>query len=970
MRRLILLVMIIGLALFSQSFAGTTGKITGKVLEASTKQPLPMANVIIEGTNLGAATDMEGDYIIINIPPGIYTLKAFMMGYKTVNQTEVRVRIDLTTTINFNLEETVIEGEAVTVVAERPMVQKDITSSRSIVGSQEIQEMPVENFQQVLELQSGVVQSSGGALHVRGGRSNEVMYLIDGISVTDPYSSSMAISVENAAIQELEFVSGTFNAEYGQAMSGIVNIVTKEGSKDYHGEIRAYTGDYFSSNDDIFFNVNEINPFAIRDFQSSLSGPIPLTNNKLSFFFSGRHYDTDSYLYGIRRFSPADSNSYSGDAQEWLVEETGDGAFVPMSTYFKTNAQVKIAYSLTPSMKLTYNGIWEKDQSNSYSQKFKLNPDGRTTGYGNAFNHILSWTHALSPRTFYSFKFSNFYNSGKSYVNEDPLSPLYVSDKRFDRSSTYQYYMGGMSLGHYYRSTLTNNYKFELTSQINKVHQIKVGADFRWNKLFLDSYSVLVDESTNFKAQIPDVTMYAHDRYTNKPYDFAAFFQDKIELKDMIVNFGLRFEYFNPRGRLLTDERDPNLWKPNKYTILNAISDNRTVRVKVPVRIDANTGERTIINPETGEPLEANPEKIRLLVLDSKKREAAEYLSNVTLVDTSSGQPITPGDMAWFKDSSPRYQISPRIGIAYPITDKGVIHVSYGHFLQVPDYQYLYSNPEFEVDMGSGQVESLMGNADLKPQQTVSYEIGLQQQLTDDISIDITGFYKDIRNLLGTEIFKTYSQDMYALYVNRDYGNVRGITLALDKRYSNYVSGSLDYTYSVSEGNASDPNTAYYDQRSGKEPEKQLIPLDWDQSNTLNISVNISKPKDWGMSYILQYGSGLPYTPTSTGVQGFQNLQTTFQNSSRKPTRFNVDVKLHKDFYYSKYQLSLFCNIYNLFDIKNEDYVFSDTGRANYSLTQLRTSDTPGPNTISEYFVYPTFYSAPRSVRVGMAFTF
>jgi hypothetical protein len=124
------------------------------------------------------------------------------------------------------------------------------------------------------------------------------------------------------------------------------------------------------------------------------------------------------------------------------------------------------------------------------------------------------------------------------------------------------------------------------------------------------------------------------------------------------------------------------------------------------------------------------------------------------------------------------------------------------------------------------------------------------------------------------------------------------------------------------------------------------------------------------MSYILQYGSGLPYTPTSTGVQGFQNLQTTFQNSSRKPTRFNVDVKLYKDFYYSKYQLSLFCNIYNLFDIKNEDYVFSDTGRANYSLTQLRTSDTPGPNTISEYFVYPTFYSAPRSVRVGMAFTF
>jgi outer membrane receptor protein involved in Fe transport len=268
-------------------FSGTTGKITGVVVDSETKNPLPGANVIIDGTSLGAATDTEGHYIIINIPPGVYKVKAMMMGYTTTNMTEVRVNVNLTTTVKFELKPTVLEmGEEVTIVADREMIQKDITSSRAIIGAQQIKEMPVENFYQVLELQAGVVQGSGGEMHIRGGRSSEVTYLVDGISVTDPYSSSMAVSVENAAIQELELVSGTFNAEYGHAMSGIVNIVTKEGGKKYTGELRSYFGDYFSTDKDLYLNIDEINPFSILDTQGSLSGPVPFTNNKLTFFSS------------------------------------------------------------------------------------------------------------------------------------------------------------------------------------------------------------------------------------------------------------------------------------------------------------------------------------------------------------------------------------------------------------------------------------------------------------------------------------------------------------------------------------------------------------------------------------------------------------------------------------------------------------------------------------------------------------
>ena len=964
--------LLILLLFVSFAHAGTTGKVTGIVVDGDTKQPLPGANVIIEGTNMGAATDLEGNFIIINVPPGIYTLKAMMIGYSAMRVTNVRVSVNLTTTVNFELKTTVLDmGKEVTIVAERPLIQKDITSSRAIIGTQEIQKMPVENFYQVLELQAGVVRGSGGEMHIRGGRSNEVAYMVDGVSVTDPYSSSMAVTVENSAIQELELVSGTFNAEYGQAMSGVVNIVTKEGGSKYRGELRSYIGDYFSTHDETFMNIDEINPFSIQDYQWSLSGPVVYTDNKLTFFISGRLYQNNGYLYGIRRYSPSDSNSYIGtNPADWIIQETGNGELVPMSKNRQLSTQLKLAYNLKPNMKVTYSLFYERDRGQSYSHRFKYDPDGRTTGYKNGISQILTWTHTLSPNTFYSVKYSNFFNQGESYVYADPYDPRYVSSKRFDRAGVYNFYMGGMSLGHYDRFTLTNLVKAEITSQVNKTHQVKAGVQARWNKLFLNSFSILIDRTTNWEPKVPDVTLLSHDRYSNYPRDFSCYVQDKIELKDMIVNLGIRFEYFDPNSKILTDYRDPNLWKPNKYAILDAVTDQGTKRVKVPVRIDPTTGEQTIIDPNTGEPMGANHNSIRLLVLNSEKQESPQYLSNVTLVDTTTGNPISRGNLSWFEGTTPKYQISPRIGIAYPITNRGVIHISYGHFLQIPNYSYLYTNPEFEVALSTGQAGSLMGNADLKPQRTVSYEIGLQQQLSDNIAIDITGFYKDIRNWLGTEIYKTYSQDMYALYINRDYANVKGITVSLKKRYSSYISGAIDYTYSVAEGNASDPNTAYYDNQAGREPEKQLVPLNWDQRHTVNFSLNISKPSDWGISFVGQYGSGLPYTPTSTGIQGFQNLQTVFQNSGRKPANYNLDLRMHKNINYDNFRFILFCNIYNVLDRKNERYVYSDTGSADYSLMQLRTTDSPGPNSVNEYFMRPYYYSAPRSIRAGVAFSF
>ncbi len=250
-------------------FAGTTGKIVGKITDAQTGEELPGVNVIVEGTTKGAAADLAGEFIILNVAPGVYTLRATMIGYNDSRISNVKVSIDFTTRADIQLSSTVLEmGQEVTVVAEREIIRKDMTSSMSAVGSDEIQAMPVQEIGDVLELQAGLVRDAVGGIHVRGGRSGEVAYWVDGIAATDVYSGNLGVAVENSSVQELQVISGTFNAEYGQAMSGIVNIVTKDGGSKYAAEISGYVGDYLTTDGDREFGLYKPKSSAIQAIRS------------------------------------------------------------------------------------------------------------------------------------------------------------------------------------------------------------------------------------------------------------------------------------------------------------------------------------------------------------------------------------------------------------------------------------------------------------------------------------------------------------------------------------------------------------------------------------------------------------------------------------------------------------------------------------------------------------------------------
>lgn len=979
--------------LMNAIFAGTTGKIVGSIKDADSQQPLPGVNVIIEGTTLGAATDLDGNYVIVNIPPGVYNLKTTMMGYQPVVIENVRVRVDLTTTINSKLSPTILEAEeAVTIVAERPLVQMDMTYSLSSVGADEIESLPVQSVNDVLELQAGIVESDG--LHIRGGRSGEIAYWVDGVSTTEVFSGGMGVHVENSAVEELQVVSGTYNAEYGQAMSGIVNIITKEGSNQYKGEIKAYIGDYFSTdelysvwnrvdsdydsttgnrtiNEDIEYPLKKYNPIYNGEF--SLSGPVPFLGKYFTFFANGRYFSDEGYLYGREWFKPQGI--------------PGDSSLVPMNPFLQYSTQTKLTFRPSANLKMNYNVFWNQYQRDrTYSRNYKYVPGGIALQKGGGFTHIFTLNHLLSPKTYYEIRVNRFYNEYKRYVHQNPEahpqwlvyvpgdsvhpemtldlataagqtdfewvkqegleyqfqvdpnnSDGYVHADSARDPASYSFYRAGNDLRHFYRTTAYWVGKLDFSSQIHRSHALKFGAEFRQYELTLDDYELQPkrkpgkdEQIVPFVPEIPPPSSIFHDQYTREPREFALYLQDKMEYKDINLNLGLRFDYFDPNHVVPADPTDPNIWDPFKNEHIY----------------------KNWVEPPPG---------LVGTELDEYYKKFEEYTAEERKA-------------FMHKKVDAKWQLSPRLAIAYPITDKGMIHVSYGYFFQIPEFQYLYDSPDFKLTSGGGR--TIVGNADLKPQRTTQYEIGLQQQVTDNMKIDITIYYRDIRDWVGTSpLIRTYRPVVsYSIYENKDYSNVRGVTLQIDKRFSNNFAYHIDYSYLVAEGTYSNPNDAFYALQNEEEPRINLIPLDWDQRQTLNAQL-MYRIKGWTASLIGKYWTGRPYTPsfakgTMVGGSAFTGLR---ENSARRPNISGLDCYLMKEFRLSGFNISAFVYVYNLFDQRGQRAVYSDTGTADYT-TYPKVTDVPySPtriSTVEDFLIRPEWHIAPREIQLGFTLGF
>jgi outer membrane receptor protein involved in Fe transport len=893
-------VLAIALLLICQSaLAGTTGKIAGRVVDAKTGQPLPGANVLIEGTGLGASADKDGYYFVVQVPVGVYNVTGRFIGYKDITVQNVRSIQDLTTSLNFNLEQTEIELPGVVVTAERPMVQPDVTSTMHIVSTEEIDIQPIRSVTEVVERQAGSAVSEGGSsgltggIHIRGGRSEELVYFVDGMSIHDPVLGVRGADINLNAVQEVVVQSGGFNAEYGQAMSGIVNLVTKEGGDRMSGQLR-YRSDAFLPDD---YNQG------LHIMEADFGGPVPGVQ-QLKYFFSGQLESRDEYIA---------ANYPRREGSKLVVEEPGAMNNSDRQYY---SGQGKMTYQLTPTMKFKVGGFVTRLQNGMYGEHAGLPGTGQWDENGSKYKPVdqmlsnfqksyqghVTWTHTINNSTFYNLNLA-YFNSERirgirdqaidstrelyefwedytfvpwwEYNIEEARTPTGRSDLWNEHDFYGNAYPWGVSgstqwgfaFGHmgYYQQRINEAVEgiLDVTSQVNNVHQIKAGINFKENLDITYNLAQYIYTRPDTTDTIIQNNLY-YDTYTVTPRQGAFYLQDKMEFEDFIVNAGVRLDYFDA-----VDEK-----------------------FLYPTGLDPNDNpDSTTVAPDA------------------------------------------------------KYQVSPRLGVSFPVSDRTALHLSYGRFFQMPQFRWLYSNVDRQVNKLRGGWP-LIGNPDLDAQATTEYEIGVAHQIAENTSFNVTGYYKDMFDILSTR-YVPHPAYGYTQYEAADYGNVKGVEFVLKNRSPRYLSGQLAYTLSVAKGTGSYEREAYYDYISNLPvnpytglplvlPQTDYF-LEFDRRHVLNGNMNFRVPDGEGpemgtvmplqnlnLSLYAQAASGLPYTPRDKS----NNIIGTI-NSKRMPWNWTADLKGQKDFHAGPLTYSLFAEVTNLFNILNVVNVYPTTGLPN-----------------------------------------
>ncbi|NQV50163.1 MAG: TonB-dependent receptor [Candidatus Marinimicrobia bacterium] len=954
--------------IFSSLFAQTTGKIAGKIKDAENKEPMIGVNVIVDGAGVGAVTDIDGYYDIINLSPGTYTVKVSMIGYEIYVVEEVRVSTNRTTYLDADLNSSLLEGTEVVVTASKISTKRDQTSTVKNISGDDMQILPVESIGAVVNMQAGVV-----AGHFRGGRSGEVSYLIDGIKVDEVFGGNSAtVSVETEAVQDLEVITGTFNAEYGNAMSGIVNAVTRNGEEQFHASLSSSISTYFTTNnfedeEDIFLGLkpfgftgkkeDQFNLNTNYDNKLMLTGPI--LGDRIGFFINYREQVTAGHLNGIRRFNIWDLSDYAAsDSIEWQDIHTGDSSFVSMSSSKHTSLMTKISFKPNPKIRSSIMFNRNVDEWQGYSHFNKYNPDGVNKNNSNTDFIAFQLNHMLSNSFFYDLKLSQSTNYYGNYLFKDEQSiytiasaegaydhVLYFPDNTLysirgawyeEGDTVYNYIhdlyansygpgfsLGGQDKGHTERETTTKNVKFDMTWQVNNTHSLKTGFQVSQHDitsayhLIKNAYAGTADEYKYKPIMLGNNTLDA-DSYRKKPVDGSFYLQDKMEFDEMVINLGLRYDHFDANTVYPSQRRNPA--NSSTYFLKDSLGNN-------------------------------------ILEWD------AELSDSVKVLDESR--------MSEYLDSKSVYQISPRFGLAYQLGNRAVLHFSYGHFFQMPSYSAIYSNDAFLV--GSADYGTTMGNGNLggetlglNAQKTVSYEIGLWQELAEGLGLEVNLYYRDIYDLLTAAVVTTYNQINYGLYTNKDYGNVRGLEVKLDFNKGGFRT-NLNYTLQYTKGNADNPQQTFNRAGAKIDEVNKMIPMSWDQRHTFNLSAGFTAP-NYGGFFTGYINSGTTYTYSPMTGSTLTNINLA-PNNNYRAAGYHVDftgyVQLPLVFgVHARMNLS----VYNVLDRYNENWVNGTTGRA-YS-DVVEEGDLEGHrskfNEYADIYKNPAMFSTPREIKIGL----
>jgi outer membrane receptor protein involved in Fe transport len=892
------------------------GNISGKVIDASTKDPLSFANIVVMGTNYGAMSMDDGSFFIKNVPEGTYSLKASYMGYEAVQRDSVRVKGYSTAQVDFRLLKTVLRttGEVV-ITARRPMVEVDVPTTVRTVSEEDLKTMPVSNIEDVVSLQAGVVKSDD-EIHIRGGRADETLYIIDGVKMKDLISGkSSLLSVSAKSVAEMDVITGGYSAEYGQALSGIVNVKLKEGGTSTKGYLE-YAVDHMP------FKKTDLDYWSTDNFEAGLDGPEPLTSNVLprlglrvpgqvtySVGVSGRA--TDTYLPSINRIAGAHglTSSYEDKFLWWKIryKDLAPRAENKWQAYgkltYKPSSTDKISLAFTKTISIDQ-GYYRYDpydvtrETSGYKHAWSRHLDHYLTYTEDANSLALSWNQILSDNTFQVMRLSRFFNcvhadvAGKSwhdYEMPDDYSKL------GDKDIPYFVETGDADLWHD-RFVETYNFGWDFTSRVPPHHQIKAGV----NTSLENAQYIIIREPW---VSDPDSLGAYHDIFHIYPARGAFYVEDNVNFEGLIGQFGLRYDY----------------WFPGQQ-VERAVADTTVFAITTTTR-------------------------------DNFYRDTNEILGR-------------------------RYKghLSPRVAISHPITDRDNLFFNYGHFTQVPNYIWIYS----KLSSISSELFPLIGNPNLNSEISVQYEIGARHQFSETVAGNFTIFYKDIYDYPTSTSFEKPGVGKMFIYRNMDYARSRGVEIEIKKKISRLWGANIVYTYSLATGKSSDPNTLKLIQEQGgdigaREASLSEEYLWWNRPHKLNMMLQLRMPEgeqhmigslkvptNWDITGQWLMQSGKAYTPT----KATQEIGKRY--SKNGPWDNILDVKLTKYFGKQSRRTKVYLQVDNLFNVRTVRTIDTETGKAPL-IGQVCSQDNLPPD-LYDICIYmdPSIFGPPRTARLGL----
>ncbi len=972
-----LLVFLLVLAFVSAVFAGTTGKIAGIVKDKVNGEPLPGVNIQIEGTYLGSATDIDGYFVILNVPVGKYNLKATYVGYRDLQIKGIRVSVDLSTEVTVDLEAATLElGDVIIVTAERDLIRKDETNTNIIVTSEDIGVLPVRGIQQIAAMTAGVVKAeNSNVMNIRGGRGGEAAVYVDGVLVNDPYNNAVRVYLPNDAIEEMSVQTGGFNAEYGDAMSGIIITTTKSGSQNYSGSAEVIT-DGFLSTDKKEFSLGTYS-YGYNEYTASLSGPI----------YPGLKHTF--YMSGARRWKQDQTPSYG-----WAENENKPAAFeggaIPGNNDQDWSATGKMKFQLTETMDFKTSVVWTDRTYSSTGGTFGMNPLWLfNTAHAPEWNtehrsFNATFTHAPSSKTYYDVKFNYFYTFRENYdrffgddlmaygnPNNNPLDASVNANWGVAYTGRIEpdYFEPGAQYDDYFKNKTTYyGFDFDITHQLDQNHTLKAGFEYKYHTL--REYRVMEPVKLSTRAdhtllslyRFADVRFYGYDLNGNEvddgdyfsvereagtptsgfdkqaPYNpiiMSAYLQDKIEFGDLVLNLGLRY-----------DRIDPNAWQ-------------------------------------------------------FKQREAATDADGNIIASTGMFGGNEVFDASDVEDSEVHQFVSPRMGVAFPVTENTVFHAQFGKFYQTPNLNDLYLSPFFlDSWVNRGGYFTQLDNPNLEPPKTTSYEVGFKQRLGDYAALRLTAFYKETEGLVQIIPVQTDVTEI-AFTENGDYGVIKGLDIMLTvtrfKNFSAKFAYELQYANGTGSATASNFDIAWQDGGNGNFP-KFTMPLDFEQRHTGSINIDYRlnenegptvfgiKPFElMGVNMLYSFNSGNPYTrmvvqnalPFSGRYDndGLSEKPLSAVNSQNSPWVYRMDLRLDKRFSLPLGDAALTLSLYvlNLFNTENirdvwittglgddTGYLGTDAGQTYYN--GLSASEQQNYNMRESDFFN---YGIPRQIRLG-----